>query len=307
MKKFKFPILVLLAVGMVASFNSCRKGEEDPRLTFRSRDTRVTGVWSMREYSVDTTTTVNRDKKKNIAEERSVVKEENNIETITAATIAYDSESGSLTSKVDVKKTEFFNDGSASATTYDQSYVATAVYDIKELKITLNEDYTFGIDYSYELKSNKSCPQEVLGGGWSAEGSLGCDTLALSGDYIRSVSIVNAGFWKWNDEEETDQIEIGFESTNLKTGEQQYTLSGYNLKTDIAGSPIGTLMSGYITRLTNKEMHFKSTADRQVDWLRTEYLTDAQTGDGNEVRTDDYTSTTTGTRTEIWEKLEDEE
>lgn len=307
MKKFKLPILVLIAVGMVASFNSCRKGEEDPRITFRSRDTRVTGTWTLKEYTVDTTWTQTNDETRTDANQTSVVKEETQKDFVTVENITYDGATGVLNRKTNIKKTVFFNNVSAgsSSTGYDDSRIATATFSVKNLTVTLNEDYSFGLDYSFQQKTGHHCWQEVIGGSWTSEGALGCDTTQYDGDFVRNVTVENAGVWKWNDRE-TDQIEIGFEPNIRKVGIGQYTLTGYNLKTDLAASPIGTIMGGYITRLTDKEMQFKSVADRQRDWITSDFEDDNTTNDGDQVVTVENKIKTTGSRTEIWEKLEEE-
>ncbi len=49
----KIKILTLISILTVVSliFNSCRKGEDDPWISLRSRDNRVIGKWKLEEYS----------------------------------------------------------------------------------------------------------------------------------------------------------------------------------------------------------------------------------------------------------------
>lgn len=47
---------LLIAVVVLATFAGCKKGENDPFLSFRSRDARVVGEWKVSNYSYDETT-----------------------------------------------------------------------------------------------------------------------------------------------------------------------------------------------------------------------------------------------------------
>lgn len=298
MKKFKLPILMLMAVGMIASFNSCRKGEEDPRITFRSRDTRVTGKWSLKEYTYESTENIER-KSKLTERFENVTLSSTDIDVVNTENISLSG--GVLSRDVDYRKTDVYNDGTATSTSYRGSKKITERFTIDKLILKINEDFTFGIEYSYKQTSGETCDQEVIGGTWFTDPDV-CDTTALSGDYLRTAEVENAGFWKWDDGE-ADRVEIDFEPARVKTTDETYTESGYNLQIDVAGSPIETVMKGYITRLTNKEMQFKRTIDLQQDWLTTETME----GLDNVIVESQRKSTTTGSVTEIWEKLEETE
>ena len=55
-KLFTSALLLIMAVSFL---NSCKKGENDPFLSLRSRDARVTGVWNLSEYTRTTSNTFN--------------------------------------------------------------------------------------------------------------------------------------------------------------------------------------------------------------------------------------------------------
>ena len=53
-------IVMLVAAGFLLAMPSCKKGENDPFLSFKSRDARITGVWNLTSVdAVYTNTTVN--------------------------------------------------------------------------------------------------------------------------------------------------------------------------------------------------------------------------------------------------------
>ena len=55
----KRTILMLAAVALIFVAPSCKKGENDPFLSFKTRDARITGVWTMSALeSTNTNTTV---------------------------------------------------------------------------------------------------------------------------------------------------------------------------------------------------------------------------------------------------------
>lgn len=55
MKKVKLSILALLAIAAIAP--SCKKGEEDPGLSLRSRKSRIAGEWSVTSFDITGTNT----------------------------------------------------------------------------------------------------------------------------------------------------------------------------------------------------------------------------------------------------------
>jgi hypothetical protein len=71
MKKNAFKLALILFIGIL-TLEGCKKGENDPFLSLRSRDARITGEWKLAEYestsinsstwggSTNTTTTVNK-------------------------------------------------------------------------------------------------------------------------------------------------------------------------------------------------------------------------------------------------------
>jgi len=58
MEKTKRLLIIALGVVMISPlFQSCKKGEEDPFLSLRSRDKRITGTWKLNKIEKTTVTT----------------------------------------------------------------------------------------------------------------------------------------------------------------------------------------------------------------------------------------------------------
>lgn len=51
-------LLVAVAAMLMPLLDSCKKGKEDPGISFRSRNARVTGTWTLKSYEMSTTTDV---------------------------------------------------------------------------------------------------------------------------------------------------------------------------------------------------------------------------------------------------------
>lgn len=47
MKRKNFFVAMLLLTGFILSFNSCKKGENDPSISLKSRDARITAKWKL--------------------------------------------------------------------------------------------------------------------------------------------------------------------------------------------------------------------------------------------------------------------
>jgi hypothetical protein len=52
---FNFKTILVLFLGLFFTlpFQSCKKGEDDPALSFRSRKARVVGEWTLKEFTVN--------------------------------------------------------------------------------------------------------------------------------------------------------------------------------------------------------------------------------------------------------------
>jgi len=56
MKRINFIIVATLLFGVVAAFTSCKKYEEGPLLSLKSKNGRITGEWELKEYNYTNTT-----------------------------------------------------------------------------------------------------------------------------------------------------------------------------------------------------------------------------------------------------------
>ncbi|MFM9945079.1 MAG: hypothetical protein ACKVQB_07565 [Bacteroidia bacterium] len=57
MKNLKFSTAIVLLVLLTGTFQGCKKGENDPFLSFHSRDARLAGDWEMTDVNSETTVT----------------------------------------------------------------------------------------------------------------------------------------------------------------------------------------------------------------------------------------------------------
>ena len=48
MKNFTFNLLLFIIIIVVFTMSSCKKGEDDPFISFRSRKARITGEWNLK-------------------------------------------------------------------------------------------------------------------------------------------------------------------------------------------------------------------------------------------------------------------
>ncbi|MCY7408929.1 MAG: hypothetical protein LH473_01525 [Chitinophagales bacterium] len=53
MKKLRFIVLIIIGVSFIMTWNSCKKGPEDPFFSLYSRKHRVVGDWTVSVYTVD--------------------------------------------------------------------------------------------------------------------------------------------------------------------------------------------------------------------------------------------------------------
>lgn len=313
MKKLLMSAAVVVMIG--AGATSCKKGHEDPGISFRGRDARVTGTWNL--SSVTSEETMN---------ETSVVTNDVNDEkwtTVTnySASWSFDGSSWSGVENQTVltsydpdgdNPADSFSDrhpSSSSATTKDGSYSISNTFNVDEISLTLYKDHTYAVSYSYTLSGGKmeetyydaTDEKDVT----ESEDVLGGQKTVYSNSY--------EGEWRWNSKDEQEKkTEVIFESVSSTEG---IGASGVDMG-------LGTLFEGHIIRLANKEIIIRRT-ENITDEDVTKVEKDADAGNGlcsswdnttgfceNEksgIETTTTTSTTTIEWEEIWEKADDSE
>src|SRR6185295_4558968 len=58
MKTLRFIVFMLAGISLLAIWNSCKKGPEDPFFSLNSRFSRITGDWKVTEYKVNYVDTI---------------------------------------------------------------------------------------------------------------------------------------------------------------------------------------------------------------------------------------------------------
>lgn len=286
MKKIQFKHILALTIISLTIIAACKRGEEDPGLTFRSREGRLVGTWELsemastktvhREYSISNTVNANAlDSTVDYTAEKN----------FSGGTLNYNQDRKVLVQIKSRSTTDDINFG-------DGAWERTEKYSIPQLKITFNKDYTFGITYEFERQSLEVCP-------WS-KSSLSADWEQVDGcedqiddnkrEYTFSESVV--GTWHWV-EGSVDEVQLGFDPLT-STMNDGFPETGFPLQylvvNDDVESPIETIFGGKMLRLSKDEIKF-------VDDYTDEY--DATTITDDEFLTDDreVTDTLPGRRT----------
>lgn len=158
MKKLLISALILM---LVVPFSGCKKGEEDPGISLRSRDSRVEGTWKLSkiestETEVDKTST---------STDTEI--------TTTTITIAYDG--------TDITTTTLVKDESGGTT---ESNI-TKIVDTYSVSVTINKDNTYTYNTS---KTNKtSCTADAS------------DCTPVTTAFIGTYTDKDNGEWFWLD------------------------------------------------------------------------------------------------------------
>ncbi len=218
MKKILSFTLVAAMLFSIPFINGCKKGEDDPFLSLRSRDSRITGTWKLDSYeSVDKGTTVTKT--------TNSVNGENSESTTTHSTkVTF---SGGIKSEITRSVTD------AETTTIDFNVLdnnfdntkteilsenKTTILQIYSVEITIDDDYTYTVNYNETNRSKTTFTSNTYEG----------DTQSHTEDTIYSPQNSNVwaqeGNWFWLDANEEKVI--------------------------ISAGPL----SGKILRLSNKEL-----------------------------------------------------
>mgnify|MGYP006287304401 CR=1 FL=1 len=261
MKKIRKTIVYLLAALLFVPFIiSCKKGEDDPWLSLRSRTKRLTGTWKITEVTSEnksyeykkTTNTINSDYEQETDE--------------STETSSYDGSTWTLTDKVvDHEK--------SSETTWDpfNSEFITTITDLKKTvtntirnqvtcEITINEDNTYEANFTIITKSY-STDTVKIDSGLTTTGNRDT-TYSPSNSY----EFTEEGVWAWgteNNDPKDDRVYINF---------IPYTTSTWTMTNS------ASFFSGKITRLANKEMVIEdvkednSFTDNSTEYTNTDIM-----------------------------------
>lgn len=239
--KNKTLILTIVVAMIAVVFSGCKKGEDDPFLSFRSRNARIIGEWIINTMS-QTTTTVDETNSTNTVNSDYSHSKNTEIETVTI--------SGNKKTEV-INTTEIDESRSTNYDFVDEEFVTTTVttenhtvvtnhYTYK-LNLEIKEDGTYQADYSETLLSSEAVVEYTDENGVITKTKN--DTVYM---YPNTDVWTQKGDWVWNDSEKPKII--------------------------INAGP----MQGSLTRLANEEVvaedsysHSNSSTDNYITMLET--------------------------------------
>ena len=250
MKTIQFKHIFALTIISLTIVSACKRGDEDPGLTFRSRNGRLTGTWELTEMASNSTThreyssnnTVNSDGVDSVVDISSEV-----------------TFSGGTLKSVDDRQ-EQRTVKSIEGTVFDlgRSAYARRQYSIPQISITFNDDNTFGITYEFKSEVRENCgyTKETLSSDFQ---KIECTETNEVNQREYSYSEPIVGTWHWV-EGEVDEVQLGFEPLNRTMGDG-FPETGFPMWEVVEGgivSPLGMIFAGKMLRLSDKEIKFAS-------------------------------------------------
>ena len=239
MKKVLFSLAAIVLLSTVF-ITGCKKGEDDPGISFRSRDARVTGSWTLSSSEVvrtdnetiTTTNDVNTNKSTRVNNNTTATSITGSSKTVTLKTV--NNENSTQTN---------YNYGSSSfTTTTTDSKISNTTVDkyTYVVDLDINKDMTYTVTY-HESKISTTHNNTTVSGGITIT-----DKSDTTYSPVSTKSWTETGKWAWLDSKK-DKVVI------------------------MAGP-----MSGYVKRLSNKEIIIedlrdanKSNTDYSYSFLQT--------------------------------------
>lgn len=138
-------LFAILAMASIVAFGGCKKGEEDPFLSFSSRDSRLEGTWTLSSGSM------------------------------TTSTLYKNQATGSTASNTTIKSNTFSLDGTNAAYKYAETVngdvIDEATYTLPfEIEMTFAKDGTYTSTFTGQNIATNGTPQDVVlssSGTWS--------------------------------------------------------------------------------------------------------------------------------------------
>lgn len=258
MKKIKNSLIILLATGLMIPLNhNCKKGENDPGLSFRSRDGRITGTWQLSSLNRSKVQTIET-KTDNDGDGES----DQDIKQIFTNTFKLENTSEfSFTSKLEKVDNK--------AASNNCKFSTTGNYDV-DIKITINKDGT----YKFTAKLTRG---DVVKCGGDNDGRYcdqinQCKTFRLDENPVRE--FVETGDWFWTDSKKK-KVGIRLISRSRRVinelNQVSNTINEGAFMRDVIpvksrGGSIQfqlSLFGGDINRLANNELIFKDNIENK--------------------------------------------
>jgi hypothetical protein len=226
MKNFSLRLLVIaVLVSSLASLNGCRKGEEDPFLSLRSRKARIAGTWTATSYEESSTYLNIYDDSPNFDDE--IISSEGEITysysngsiDFTSSQmdtydgdgfyVSYSSELNAIGSEYNEEFSAVFTDNTATTTIYEGDYSSSASF-----------TYTFDKDGTFEM--SRTIFMDMSG----VTEQVGYNMLYSE---TESRTTIISGTWAFVDGNDDDDFKNGERiSLWFQTGETQVELETEN-------------------------------------------------------------------------------
>lgn len=196
MKKITMSVLMLAAVAFVMP--SCKKGENDPAISFKSRDSRMAGEWSLTKMSSE-------DKDVDVD-----VQTNNTSTTTTTTTVAL--ENGTETTTVTEVQ-------SNTATGYDNPTHTTTTTMKKTIDMVLDKDGNATVTSTSQWVSTvntasgytTACPSGFTGNPQTS----GCNgTQTQNATTVSTSTDEQTGFWRWMDSGK-NKVEVSIDNLGM--------------------------------------------------------------------------------------------
>lgn len=262
MKKVKLSILALLAIAAVAP--SCKKGDEDPGLSLRSRKARVAGEWKVASHEDNSTSTM----KTNMTS--------NNYTTTTVSTEKFDG--GTYSNTNDWSTTQTWAANSSNMGSHLTKSVDTETGSVTSYTMTIEKDGTWKSVKEYVVTSNKYNETYFeVDYDWTTN-TYPTTTTTSSGDSYTGTGFTqkvtykeeSEGTWqflgknKGAEEKNKESISLAT-TTTTTTSVTETTGTNATTTTNVNKNTFGhneNVMVMHITQLKNKEMIVDGVYDR---------------------------------------------
>jgi hypothetical protein len=268
MKTTKRTLTALAMVALLApAIESCKKGEEDPAISMRTRDSRMTGTWKMvsvEETSTNTNTTTT---------SNDVNAEKSDKTTTTVTTKSFDGTNWTETTKYDATENRTEVDPTFNNTTLKYDYPTVTSKEVDDNSSTTVDSYTYEIKMYKDNTYTATKTSTAKTYSWDNTNTYtsGSNPSFITGStddttYTKAVpsTSVSEGVWFWLDSKK-NKIEI------------------------VTGSEL----SGQILRLSNKEIILEDATSSNDDNTYVTTSTFSTFTDG-----DDQFDSKTGTQTQ---------
>jgi len=234
MKKVLLSLAAIVLLSTVF-ITGCKKGEDDPGISFRSRDARVTGTWTLSSsetvstYNTTTTTTnnVNTDKSVMVDNNTTTTSVNGTAKTITAVETNNDN--------ITQTSYDYYNNVFTTATTDSKATNTSVDKYTYTVNLEINKDMTYSVTYN-ETKISSSYNRSTTSGGITIT-----DKSDTTYSPASTISRTESGKWAWLDSKKNKVI--------------------------IMAGP----MNGYVKRLSNKEIIIEDVNNYNSD--NTDYTT----------------------------------